>query len=55
MANTLRTHPEQVGENGLQGALQGMEDMKNEKISGRKLVYRVEETPERAVGVEVEL
>lgn len=55
LANTLKTHPEQVGENGLQGALEGMEDMKNDKISGRKLVYRVKETPERAVGVEVEL
>lgn len=55
LANTLKTHPEQVGENGLHGALKGMEDMKNDKISGRKLVYRVKETPERAVGVEVEL
>ena len=41
----LRTHPEKVGPNGLEGALQGMEDMKNDKVSGTKLVYRVEDTP----------
>lgn len=41
----LKTHPEKVGEKGLEGALQGMQDMKNEKVSGNKLVYRVRETP----------
>lgn len=41
----LKTHPEKVGANGLEGALQGMEDMKNEKVSANKLVYRVRETP----------
>ncbi|TKA81666.1 hypothetical protein B0A55_01337 [Friedmanniomyces simplex] len=41
----LKTHPEQVGADGLAGALQGMEDMKNEKVSAKKLVYRVAETP----------
>lgn len=55
-AGKLRTHPEQVGAEGLKGALQGMEDMKNEKVSGRKLVYRVADTPSSAVGsAEVEL
>lgn len=41
----LKTHPEQVGEKGLEGALQGMEDMKSGKVSGKKLVYRARETP----------
>jgi NADPH:quinone reductase-like Zn-dependent oxidoreductase len=41
----LKTHPEKVGEKGLEGALQGMEDMKNERVSANKLVYRVRETP----------
>ncbi|KAI5361411.1 Putative GroES-like superfamily, alcohol dehydrogenase-like, NAD(P)-binding domain superfamily [Septoria linicola] len=52
----LKTHPEQVGKEGLKGALQGMLNMKNEKVSGKKLVYRVAETPADAVGsAEVEL
>ncbi|CAM1504650.1 Fc.00g022410.m01.CDS01 [Cosmosporella sp. VM-42] len=41
----LKNHPEKVGENGLEGALKGMEDMKNDKISGQKLVYHVADTP----------
>ena len=41
----LRTHPEKIGPKGLEGALQGMEDMKNDKVSGTKLVYRVKDTP----------
>lgn len=41
----LQTHPEKVGANGLEGALQGMQDMKDDKVSGQKLVYRVAETP----------
>ncbi|KAK5078520.1 hypothetical protein LTR64_003067 [Lithohypha guttulata] len=50
----LKTHPEQVGPKGLEGALQGMQDLKNDKVTGKKLVYRVRETPE-ASNVEVEL
>lgn len=41
----LNTHPEQVGEGGLEGALKGMEDMKKGGVSGVKLVYRVADTP----------
>lgn len=44
----LKTHPEKVGEKGLEGALHGMEDMKNDKVSRAKLVYRVRETPENS-------
>lgn len=51
----LKTHPEQVGKEGLKGALQGMEDMKNEKVSASKLVYKVADTPDSAVGHGVEL
>ncbi len=42
----LKTHPEKVGDKGLEGALQGMKDMKEGKVSGVKLVYRVKDTPE---------
>lgn len=41
----LKTHPEKAGSKGLEGALQGMLDMKNDKVSASKLVYRVAETP----------
>lgn len=41
----LKTHPEKVGKDGLEGALRGMEDMKADKVSGQKLVYKVAETP----------
>lgn len=42
----LKTHPAKVGPKGLEGVLQGMKDMKNDKVSGAKLVYHVRETPE---------
>lgn len=41
----LKTHPEKVGPKGLEGVLEGMQDMKDDKVSGQKLVYRVAETP----------
>lgn len=41
----LKTHPEKVGEKGLEGALDGMEEMKAGKVSGVKLVYKVADTP----------
>ncbi|EMC98222.1 hypothetical protein BAUCODRAFT_66865 [Baudoinia panamericana UAMH 10762] len=41
----LKTHEEQVGPHGLQGVLEGFQQMKEGKVSGRKLVYRVAETP----------
>lgn len=41
----LKTHPEKVGEKGLEGVLQGLKDLKEDKVSGNKLVYRVKETP----------
>lgn len=50
----IKTHPEQVGEKGLEGALQGMQDMKEGKVSAVKLVYRVGETPAQTKA-EVEL
>ena len=42
----LKTHPEKIGKEGLVGALKGMEDMKADKVSGQKLVYKVGETPD---------
>ncbi|OAL21982.1 hypothetical protein AYO22_07579 [Fonsecaea multimorphosa] len=41
----LRPHKEKVGKGGLEGVIKGMEDQKNGKVSGEKLVYLVEETP----------
>lgn len=41
----LKTHPEKVGSKGLEGVLQGLEDLKNDKVTGAKLVYRVRDTP----------
>jgi len=41
----VKPHPVDVRAGGLKGVLEGMEDMKNGKVSGKKLVYRVGETP----------
>lgn len=41
----LHAHSVKIGSDGLEGALQGMLDLKNDKVSGQKLVYRVSETP----------
>ncbi|EED13651.1 zinc-binding oxidoreductase ToxD, putative [Talaromyces stipitatus ATCC 10500] len=41
----LKAHRVKVGADGLKGVLAGLEDLKNGKVSGEKLVYRVEETP----------
>ena len=37
-------HPQRVGSGGLLGAIDGMQMMKDGKVSGQKLVYRVDET-----------
>ena len=41
----LKTHPEEVRSGGLEGVLKGLQDLKADKVSGVKLVYRVRETP----------
>lgn len=41
----LKTHPDKVGPKGLEGVLEGLQDLKNDKVTGQKLVYRVAETP----------
>lgn len=41
----LKPHTAQVGKDGLEGVLKGLDDLKNGKVSGQKLVYRVSETP----------
>ncbi|KAI1066505.1 hypothetical protein LB506_008103 [Fusarium annulatum] len=43
--NKLKTHPEAVGPNGLQGVLEGLGSLKAGVIRAQKLVYRVAETP----------
>ena len=41
----LRTHPESLQPGGLQGVLKGMQDLKDGSVTGKKLVYRVADTP----------
>jgi len=41
----LKPHPGRAGERGLQGILEGVELLAEGKVSGVKLVYRVDETP----------
>jgi NADPH:quinone reductase-like Zn-dependent oxidoreductase len=38
-------HPPQIGKDGLKGVLEGLQLMREGKVSGKKLVYRVDETP----------
>lgn len=40
----IRVHPPQVQKGGLQGVFEGMQLLKDGKVSGVKLVYRVAET-----------
>jgi hypothetical protein len=41
---TVRASEPLVGEGGLEGAIQGMKDVKSGKNSGVRLAFRVEET-----------
>lgn len=41
----LKPHPEQAGKDGLKGVLEGLQFLREDKVSGAKLVYKVEETP----------
>lgn len=41
----VRPHPVRVGEKGLEGVFEGMQMLREGKVSGVKLVYRVGETP----------
>lgn len=38
----VKAHPAQVGSGGLEGILEGLEDLKSGKVTGRKLVYNIE-------------
>lgn len=41
----IQPHPPYVGKDGLKGVLDGMQQMREDRISGQKLVYKVDETP----------
>ncbi|KAJ6118232.1 hypothetical protein N7471_013699 [Penicillium samsonianum] len=41
----IKAHPSKVGKNGLKGVLEGLQLLKEDKVSGEKLVYNVAETP----------
>ena len=40
----FKVHPPSVRKGGLQGVLEGLQEMREDKVSGQKLVYRVAET-----------
>lgn len=40
----IRAHPERVGPGGLIGVLDGLQEMREGRYSGEKLVYRIDET-----------
>ncbi|KAI9929538.1 hypothetical protein AWENTII_009279 [Aspergillus wentii] len=41
----VKVHPPKVGGEGLKGVLEGLQAMKEGKVSGEKLVYNIAETP----------
>ncbi|CAK1363504.1 unnamed protein product [Cercospora beticola] len=41
----LKMHPQRVGSKGLYRTLEGMQEMRDGKVSGEKLVDRIEDTP----------
>lgn len=41
MQGLIKVHPSKVMEGGLDGILEGLDLMRNDKVSGQKLVYRV--------------
>lgn len=44
-AGKIKAHPPKVGKEGLKGAFDGFQQFREGKVSGVKLVYRVEDTP----------
>lgn len=44
-AGRVKTHPVSLKPNGLQGAIEGLDEMYNGNYSAQKFVYRVSETP----------
>ncbi|KAJ5154320.1 uncharacterized protein N7500_009759 [Penicillium coprophilum] len=41
----IKVHPPKVGKQGLKGVIEGLKLLKEDKVSGEKLVYNVSETP----------
>ena len=41
----VKPHPVDLRPGGLKGVLEGLDEMRKGKVSGKKLVYKVEETP----------
>ncbi len=41
----LKVHPPSVRPNGLKGVLEGLQEMREGKVSGEKLVYKIGDTP----------
>lgn len=45
MEGKVKAHPVSVRKGGLRGVLEGLQEMREGKVSGEKLVYKVAETP----------
>ncbi|KAJ5083466.1 hypothetical protein N7456_012893 [Penicillium angulare] len=43
-AGKIKVHPPQVNPGGLKGVIEGLELLKNDKVSGQKLVYNIADT-----------
>ena len=41
----LKVHPPSLRPNGLRGVLEGLQEMREGKVSGEKLVYKIADTP----------
>ena len=41
----IKVHPVDIRPEGLRGVLEGLDQMRKGKVSGKKLVYRIDETP----------
>ena len=46
----LKPHPIEIRPHGLVGVLSGLEDLRMQKVSGKKSVYRIADTPEDLIG-----
>lgn len=44
-SSQISVHPPKVGKHGLEGVFDGLQQLKEGKVSGTKLVYQVDQTP----------
>lgn len=44
-SSQVSVHPPKVGKDGLKGVFDGLQQLRDGKVSGTKLVYKVDDTP----------